>query len=264
MDRKPIFDAVARLVPGIWNIPGTIEDFDKLLDRLPAEPALAYPFPIAAITADLLGVAAPHLNAAALDPWVEPLRKACAKFEINNIRRLAAFLANLGHEGGFRVGVRENMNYSAQRLAEVWPGRFRGSFNSPNTLARSIERKPELIANHVYAGRMGNGPPESGDGWQFRGNGPIQLTGRHNHEAFARAMGMPLDQATEWIGTIEGGVMSAAWFWEENDVNRLADTPGIVDETRRINGGTIGLAHRQKLFNALVARLLEIEKEIVR
>lgn len=212
------------------------------------------------IDVSVLRAAAPERSEAELAPWVEPIKAACRRFEIDRIRRIAAFLTTLAHEGGFKVGARENMNYSAKRLAEVWPARFSGGGGRPNPLAASLDRKPEEIANHVYANRMGNGLPATGDGWKFRGNGPIQLTGRANHEAFAKAMGMTLDEATVWIGTIEGGVMSAAWFWEENDVNRLADTPGVADETKRINGGTVGLADRQERFGRVVDRLLDRER----
>lgn len=261
MDRKPVFDAVGRLVPGIWNLPGAIERMDALLDLVPPAALLDHSFPISAITADFLLVAAPSRPAAELAIWAEPLREACARFEINTIRRVAAFITTLAHEGGFRIGVREGMNYSDVRMSEVWPSRFAqgGVKGRPNALAKALHRKPEEIANHVYANRMGNGPPESGDGWRFRGNGPTQLTGRSNHEAFAKAMGMTVDEAVVWIGTLEGGVMSAAWFWEENDINRLADTPGVADETRKINGGEIGLRQREAIFNALVSYLLKAE-----
>lgn len=263
MERAPIFAAVGKLIPGIWSVPGAIPLMDRLIDMAPAgtaAPSDKLPFPISAIDVDLLALVSPHVKREDLAPWVEPLRKACLRFEINTIRRVAAFIANLAHESGFVVKARENMNYSAHRMAEVWPTRFRGAWNAPTALARAIEHKPEEIANHVYANRMGNGPPESGDGWRFRGNGPLQLTGRANHAAFAAAMGVGIDEAVVWIGTIEGGVMSAAWFWEENDINRLADTPGVEDEVRKINGGKVGLSHRKALFDALVARLLLIEK----
>ena len=118
----------------------------------------------------------------------------------------------------------------------------------------------QAIANDVYANRMGNGPPSSGDGWKYRGNGPPQLTGANNHKAFAEAVGMTVDEAIAWIGTVEGGIAAAAWFWDENDLNRLADTPGVEDETKAINGGTIGIGDRREKFNALVAELLRREK----
>lgn len=263
--RKPVFDAVKAQLPEIWNDEGNRHAMDNLLDAwgFPREGQDVSPVPrggpIAMIDAGLLQVAKP--NGTALEQWVEPIRAACAKFEINTIRRIAAFITTLAHEGGFKVGARENMNYSAKRMAQVW-GRFsttgvRGG--PPNARAQHLHRKPEALANYVYANRNGNGPPESGDGWRFRGNGPTQLTGRANHEAFAAAMGMTIDEAVDWIATIEGGVMSAAWFWEENDVNRLADTPGVADETKRINGGTIGIEDRRAIFNRLVAAMLERE-----
>lgn len=225
-----------------------------------AAPAAVHAFPISAIDVALLSLTAPHLAEAVLEPWVIPLRDACARFEINSIRRVAAFLGNLAHEGGWRLGRRENMNYSAVRLSQVWPGRFAKSKGVPNALALLLANKPEALANHVYANRMGNRGPDTGDGWRYRGNGPIQLTGHDNHAAFAKAMGMEVAAAAAWIeSTFEGAVMSAAWFWEENDINRLADTPGVEDEARAINGGEIGLADRRRLFDLLVARLLELE-----
>jgi putative chitinase len=222
-------------------------------------------FPISAIDVGLLTVAAPHLRPAVLEPWVAPIRAACVRYEIDTIRRVAAFITTLAHEGGFRIGARENMAYSAKRMAEVWA---RYAINPaakpkdrlPNAAAKRLAAAgPEAIANDVYANRMGNGPPASGDGWKFRGNGPPQLTGANNHRAFARAIGMDVDAAASWIGTIEGGVAAAGWFWDENNLNRLADTPGIEDETIAINGGTIGIANRRSIFNAVVAELLRLE-----
>lgn len=265
MKRAPIFNAVAAMVPGIWNKPGLIAQMDALLDAAGvSDIPSAYPFPISAIDAKTLKKVAPaNVSEAALEAWVEPIQRACLKYEINTIRRIAAFITTLAHEGGFAVGKRENMNYRAQRLAEVWPGRFAiggKASNGPNPLALSLGGKPEEIANHVYANRMGNGPPQSGDGWKYRGNGPPQLTGADNHRAFAEAIGKSVDDAVEYIGTLEGGIEAAAWFWEENDINRLADTPGISDETKRINGGTVGIGDRQAKFNTLVDELLAAEK----
>lgn len=219
----------------------------------PSPPPLT--FPISAIDAKLLKVAAPHKATAELEKWVGPIRKTCGRYEIDTIRRVAAFITTLAHEGGFKIGARENMNYSAHRLAQVWPSRFRG----PNAKARRLHRNPVAIANEVYANRMGNGPPSSGDGWRYRGNGPIQLTGKNNHRAFAKSVGMSVRAAADWIETLEGGVASAGWFWDENQINRYADTGGVEDETRRINGGLIGLAHRRTVFNRLVAELLRRE-----
>lgn len=211
------------------------------------------------IDVSVLRAACPEKSAAQLAPWVDPIKKACSRFEIDRIRRIAAFIGTMAHEGGFTPGREENLNYSAKRMAEVWPGRF-ASNGRPNALATALDRKPVEFANHVYANRLGNGGPETGDGWRFRGVCQIQLTGRANHEAFAKEMGMSLDQAEAFLRTLEGDVAGCAWFWEENDINRLADTPGIVDETKAINGGTVGLEDRKARFDRTVERLLQRER----
>lgn len=208
---------------------------------------------ISMVSASLLAACCPGVPN--LEQWVDPIQKACSAHAINTIRRVAAFIAQMAHESQCFQRTAENLNYSAQRLCEVWPNRF-------PSLARAqpYARNPEALANKVYAGRLGNGDEASGDGWRFRGGGPLQLTGRSNWQRFADAMGMPLDQALVWGRTPEGGVMAAAWFWEANDINRLADTPGVADESRRINGGEIGLADREAKFNALVAAMLKLER----
>lgn len=219
----------------------------------PSGPQIAANGPIGMVDQALLAAACPGV--ANLGHWVEPIRKACAEHEINTIRRVAAFIAQMAHESMCFTRTAENLNYSAQRLCEVWPSRF-------PSLARAqpYARNPEALANKVYANRIGNGDEASGDGWRFRGGGPLQLTGRDNWTRFAEASIMPLDQALAWGRTPEGGVMAAAWFWETNDINRLADTPGVADESRRINGGAHGLADREAKFNALVAEMLKRER----
>jgi putative chitinase len=202
------------------------------------------------IDAQLLQVAAPETPAVDLAVWVPPIKAACRKFEINTVRRIAAFLAQMAHESGLKPRT-ENLNYSAARLMEVWPKRF-PTLGSASAFARN----PEKLANKVYGGRLGNGPEQSGDGWRFRGTGPLQITGRDNFTRFAYAMTLPLDQALLYARSTEGGIMAAAWFWEENDINRLADTPGVEDESKRINGGTNGLADRRVRFDRVVAELL--------
>lgn len=214
-------------------------------------PEPQYPRLIAMIDVDLLRVACPERTREQLEPWVEPIRNACQRFGIDNVRRIAGFISQMAHESSLIPGREENLNYSAKRLTQVWPSRFPSI-----AAAEPYARNPEKLANRVYANRMGNGPESSGDGWKFRGVGPGQLTGRDNMTRFAKAMGMTVEQALAFIRTIEGGVMSFAWFWSVNDLNRLADTPGVTDETRRINGGTHGLADRKARFDRTVAALL--------
>jgi putative chitinase len=206
------------------------------------------------ISLAVLRAACPERTDAQIAPWIEPIKTACQKFEINTIRRVAAFVAQMAHESGLKPGREENLNYSAKRLTEVWPKRF-----PARAAAAPYANNPEKLANRVYGGRLGNGNEASGDGWRFRGGGPLQVTGRTNWQGFASDMGMTIDAALAYGRTLEGGIMAAAWFWEENGINRLADTPGVNDESRRINGGDNGLADRKRRFDAAVAALLKAE-----
>lgn len=210
---------------------------------------------IAMISVDLLAVACPATPREKLAPFVEPIRKACSTFEINTIRRIAAFIGQQAVESQGFTRFEENLNYRAERLTQVWPRRF-----PTIAVAAPYAHNPEKLANRVYANRMGNGDEVSGDGWRFRGGGPLQITGCDNWRAFAKAMNMSVEDALAYGRTVEGGVMAAAWFWEANGINRLADTPGVSDESRRINGGETGLAERTAKFNALVAAMLRLER----
>lgn len=167
------------------------------------------------------------------------------KFEINTPLRLAHFLAQTGHEsGGFKV-VTENLNYGAKGLTTIFKKYF-----TPES-AKEYERKPERIANIVYANRMGNGPQVSGEGWKFRGRGYIQLTGKNNYIAFDKSVEDDILANPDLVAT-KYPLLSAAWFFHKNGLNKIADE-GATDEvvtkvTKRVNGGTIGLPDRLKHF----------------
>ena len=208
------------------------------------------------INLNVLLAICPERTAAELAPWVEPMKIACWKFEINNIRRVSAYIAQMSHESQLKPGREENLSYRAKRMTEVWSGRF-----PTIASAKPYERNPEKLANKVYADRMGNGNEASGDGWRYRGGGPLQVTGKANWSGFAADMKMPVEKALVYGRTLEGGIMAAAWFWEENGINRLADTPGVSDESKRINGGLHGLADRTNRFNAGVEALLRAERK---
>jgi len=167
-------------------------------------------------------------------------------FGIDTPLRLSHFLAQTSHEsGGFKT-IRENLNYSAKGLRSIFPKYF-----PTDLIALSYERKPEKIANKVYANRMGNGDESSGDGWKFRGAGYIQLTGKNNFEAFGKSIKQDLILHPEAVA-IEYPLLSAAWFFSKNGLHKIADegaTDAVVTKiTKRVNGGTIGLADRQKHF----------------
>lgn len=195
------------------------------------------------ITLELLQGMFPKTKNSVLESYVDPLNEVCDKFEINTSERLAMFLAQIGHESGGLSVVQENLNYRAERLAVVFPKYFKDVNTS------EYAHNPEKIANRVYASRMGNGNEASGDGYKFRGRGLIQLTGHNNYASFASDMGMDIDEAVEYLSTPEGAAMSAGWYWNKTSLNQWADSSDILTVTKKINGGTIGLAEREHLFH---------------
>jgi putative chitinase len=163
------------------------------------------------------------------------------KFAINTPLRLAHFLAQAGHEsGGFKVTT-ENLNYGAAGLVATFKKYF-----TPES-AEEYQRKPEKIANIVYANRMGNSNQASGDGYKFRGRGYIQLTGKENYSAFDKTVEDDILANPDLVAT-KYPLLSAAWFFHKNGLHIVADT-GATDEvvtkiTKRVNGGIIGLPDR--------------------
>jgi putative chitinase len=177
---------------------------------------------------------------------IDQIPDTASRYGITNTLRLAHFLAQCGHEsGGFRA-VSENLNYSAKGLCGI----FRKYFPSV-TIALQYERKPEKIANKVYASRMGNGPESSGDGYKFRGRGYIQLTGKDNYSLFDATVPESILDMPDLVAS-KYPLASAAFFFKRNNLWAICDrgaTPDVVTAvTKRVNGGTIGLADRQKHF----------------
>lgn len=271
-----------RLKPPGFNDAAFLREYDRILDAggmaRDGEAAEAPPAPVSAPTAPLPGLGVGPLDpdiamidvallalvsdapASELTKWVGPVRAAAISFEINSIRRVAAFIAQMAHESGLKPRS-ENLNYSVKGLLETF-GRHRISEADARRYGRTASQpaNQEAIANCIYGGGWGRtnlGNTEPGDGWKFRGGGPLQVTGRANWTKFAAALGMSLDQALTYARALDGGIMAAAWFWETNDINRLADTPGVADETRRINGGQNGISDRTAKFDALVAEMLK-------
>ncbi len=178
-----------------------------------------------------------------VDYWHHAMERCLPDYDINTPKRVAAFVAQCAHEsGGFKF-LKENLNYRAESLVKVWPRYF-----PDMATAKRYEKKAEMIANRAYANRMGNGPEESGDGWRFCGRGLIQLTGRNNYQSFADSIETDINDIPDYLQTFEGAVQSACWFWENNGLNRWADAGDIVTLTKKINGGTLGLADRQKHY----------------
>jgi len=178
---------------------------------------------------------------------IDQIPDTASKFGITNTLRLAHFLAQCGHESGGFKAVRENLNYSAKGLLGI----FRKYFTNVN-LAQQYERKPEKIANRVYASRMGNGNEASGDGFAFRGRGYIQLTGKDNYSLFDATVPENILADPELVAT-KYPLASAAFFFKRNNLwaicDRGASVADVTAVTKRVNGGTIGLPDRIKHFN---------------
>lgn len=177
---------------------------------------------------------------------VDALNAAMALNGIDTKDRVCGFLSQAGHESGhFKIKV-ENLNYSQQGLRKVFPKYF-----PDDATAFRYARQPAAIANRVYGGRMGNGNEQSGDGFKYRGRGYIQLTGKNNYTACGKDIGYDLITDPDYLTTTTGAVQSAVWFWTKNGLNAPADKKDVTAMTKRINGGTIGLADRQSLYKKL-------------
>lgn len=174
--------------------------------------------------------------------WLPHITETMSKSDIETPLRVAAFVAQMALEsGGFRILV-ENLNYSAQGLANTW-ARYSATGKRggpPNALALKLARNPQAIANNVYADRMGNGPESQGWGWKYRGRGLKQVTGHDNYERCGRFMGLPLLEKPELLELPQYAALSAGWFWDCNNLEHFADARDFKGLTKAINGGLTG------------------------
>ena len=171
------------------------------------------------------------------------LKAAMAYYKMTP-ERAAHFFAQTAHEtGGFKA-FSENLNYSADGLQKIFGKYF------PGLLEESYARNPEKVANRVYADRMGNGSEATGDGWKYRGRGALQLTGKANYKAFSDYLKNPLVMEQPDLVAGELAFESAMFFFDKNKLWDICDK-GVTKETilaltKRINGGTHGLADREE------------------
>ena len=211
-------------------------------------------------------------SAAFVDIYLPFVQAMTHRRLINTPRRLAAFLAQIGHESaGFTVLV-ENLNYSADGLASTWGARFAQKNSAgqyitvmdggrlrrlPNSDAQKLHRRPEAIANRVYSDRLGNGNEASGEGWLYRGRGLIQVTGKTNYRQCS--LGLFADERLlvtpqllqQWHWAVE----SAGWYWNMRNINTLADGDDFEQVTRAVNGGLNGQANRLQLYRQALGLL---------
>ena len=246
-----LWDIIQSLASGLAKAFGKAEPTPAAVAEVPVvpqAPAVETVVPAAAVqpagilTPEALHAIMPNLPAEKLAEYFPPLVAAMAEFDISTPRRIASFLAQVAHESQELRALEENLNYSAAGLLATWPNRF--------TVASAAEyaRQSERIANRVYGGRLGNGPEESGDGWRYRGRGPIGITGLDNYRLHGQALGVDLVNNPDLAATPDVGFRVAGHFWQLGGINVPADAGDTVAVTRAVNGGTIGLADREAYY----------------
>lgn len=181
-------------------------------------------------------------TAARAERYLPDLNALLPEHRIDTPLRVAHFLAQVAHESGLLRVVEENLNYSAARLREIFPKYFTAA------QAQQYANRPQAIGSRVYGGRMGNGPEASGDGYRYRGRGLIQLTGKVNYRPFADWLGVNVVDQPDLVAE-RYAVHSAVFYWTLRAINDPADADDVREVTRRINGGTIGLADRIRLLD---------------
>ena len=197
--------------------------------------------------ANLTAISANCLDA---DDWATALNTVLPLYDIDTPARAAAFLAQTMYESSEFKILEENLNYSAAGLRATFPSYFRTT-----SLSYVYQHSPQRIASYVYANRLGNGDQDSGDGWTYRGRGLIQITGKYNYGEIGSAWGQDPTLILDYMLTPEGACKSAAWYWETNGLNDLADDDEFTTITIKINGSTNGIAARKALW-ALACRTL--------
>ena len=183
------------------------------------------------------------------DAWADAAMEILPKYEITTANRIAGFFAQTGHESQSLKVLEENLFYRAETLDKIFPKYFKNAGRN----AAEYAKQPQKIANVVYANRMGNGDAASNDGFNFRGRGPIQLTGRENYTNFGKTVGLTAEQVIDYIQTKKGALESACWYWKSRNLNAACDDNDIVKMTKLINGGTIGLDDRLKHYTEALA-----------
>lgn len=184
------------------------------------------------------------------DDWADVFARVMAEQPFSSDDDAPNFMAQVLHESSMLERLEESLNYSAQRLMQVWPRRF-PTLDSAYPFARN----PKALANKVYGGRLGNTEP--GDGWRYRGRGLIQITGRDNYRLMEHVTGLPLEAEPDLLLQQEPALRASIAWWETNVPDAVLGDVARV--TRVVNGGAIGLAERQRLTQLAYRILSEVQ-----
>ena len=213
------------------------------------------------VSAEHIKALSPTLTAERCAEIADNLNPAMAEFGISTPKRVCHFVAQVAHESAHFKRFDENLNYSVRGLQATWPSRFgRSRSHTPlqrelgELMARAIARKPKMIGAFVYADRLGNGSYATGDGWTYRGRGPIQLTGRANYRTFGEELSLDLEGDPDMAALPEVGFRIAGLYWADRGLNDCADRDDITEITRRIRGSSSGVEVRR----AVLSRVREV------
>ena len=182
--------------------------------------------------------------------WQSLFEEMLPIFDITSNDRIAAFLAQSAVESASYTKLSEDLNYKATTLMRTWPKRF-----PTLEIANQYAGNPEVLANYVYGSRLGNGAPETGEGYLYRGRGLFQLTGKENYSKFANYANISVEEAATYLETPKGALHSALWFWDIHNLNILADSQDMVGMTQVINGGQNGIDDRTRLYDKITGIL---------
>jgi putative chitinase len=190
------------------------------------------------LTTQMLDRLWPHAPHSLADGMAATSEAAFGKHGLTTAAEAADFMAQISEETGGGWNVEEDLNYSATRLMQVWPGRF-------PTIAAALPfaHNPRALADHVYGGRYGN-RPGGDDGWNFRGRGGIQITFRDWYAKIGVATGLPLLDQPSLVNDPAHFLDASCAYWRLACVNGLADKGDFRGETLRINGGLTNYALR--------------------
>lgn len=192
------------------------------------------------------------LSASLAARWYNPVCAAMHEFGINTPQRVAHFIAQIYVESAGFTRLTESLNYSPTGLMNTFgrritPAQAHAWGRQPGE-RRVPDERQQLIANQVYSNRYGNGAPESGDGWRYRGHGLKQITFLDNHRECGQALGLDLLAHPELLERDEYAARSAGWYWQFRGCSQYADVDDVVGLTRRVNGGLNGLTERRRAW----------------
>jgi putative chitinase len=200
---------------------------------------------MATVTSERLKQLAPKIRPELALVYAEALEAALSFADLNKPLRIRHFMAQIAHESGSFRSLTESTAYKDPHRLDVLFKNVQGLAHAQRLIADG----PQAIANTIYANKLGNGGPASGDGFRFRGRGFMMITGRSNYRQLGKLTGMPLEDEPELLGDAGPAAEAAARFWDARRINLAADKNDVGAVTALVNGpAKLHLAERAALL----------------